>query len=105
MDNAIIQQRGLPHDNCSDRVSSAIGARGFQKGKGNIAFGVIAVIVSLICLFAGDLLETLIRLDKFQIDLNEYIDMARFKIDESPVRLFYYFMTPIVAFLVGNGKP
>lgn len=85
-------------------IFSAIGARGFQKGKGNIRFGIIAVIVSLICLLIGDVLETLIRFNNSQIGFKEFIDIAQFKVDETPVRLFYYFITPIAAFLVGNGK-
>lgn len=82
-------------------VFSAVGARGFNRKKGNIAIAIIAVIATIICILIGDLAETAIILGNSNFSIENYFEYIDLKFSDDPQQLFYYLGAIAAAAFVG----
>lgn len=71
-------------------IFAGLGARGYQRKKGNIALSIIAILATIACIIIGDLTETAIVLGSIDISLESYLDYIGLKFGEDPEQLFYY---------------
>lgn len=85
-------------------IFAGLGARGYQRKKGNIALAIIAVLATIVCIIIGDLAETTIALGNIDISLENYLEYIELKFGEDPEQLFYYAGSLLAAAYFGFAK-
>ena len=82
-------------------VFAALGARGLNRKKGNIAIAIIAVIATIVCIVIGDITETAIISSGFDFSFENYLEYLGLKFSDDPQQLFYYLGAIVAAGWLG----
>ncbi len=78
-------------------IFAGLGARGFDRKKGNIALAIIAILATIVCIIIGDIAETSIAFGSLDITPETYFEYLEFKFGEDPEQLFYYLGAVLIA--------